>query len=229
MAGRALPADPALGSVTPASKPDPALALDAIELELRLLPGVVGVGLDPGQDRLAVYLCLGEGGDPAEVRRRASEVLRSHVEGPVAIELEGTGPSRPAPDSGGAPSRVALVWAAPDRSGEEIEVHLAYGGARAVGRGRPGDQNGAVLATLDALDGLGARLELVPSAVACVSSEGAQLAVVVLRGPSGEERLGVAKAEAMVESVAKATLNALNRLLERRGALRLGLAVPPSA
>jgi hypothetical protein len=197
--------------------------LDALELELRQLPGVVGVGLDDTGEAVVVHLFVSPHDPPGDLRRRASEVGRSHLEGPVVIEIEAaaaTGTSAIAA-VGTSPARVRLLAVRIDEAEGEVEVHLAYGGSRTVGRGQAASSNGSVAATLEALGSLGMSLPYRPKAVATVAVGLDHIVVVSLEAENGSpDRMGVAQAATNEESAARATLHALNRLLSAEGAFR---------
>src|SRR5205814_6339825 len=118
--------------------------------------------------------------DPVELQQRAAHLSRAHLDAKVVIEVD-TGPSRgPAPGE-----RVELLAVLPSPDGREVEVHLAYGGQRTVGRGQIGGGPAAAAnATIDALRGL--RLT-VPFGVESAASG--------LNGPTGEAVMVVLASE----------------------------------
>jgi hypothetical protein len=185
--------------------------LDALELELRRLPGVSFVGFDEQEDALVVQLLAAGVTDPDDLRERAAHLSRAHVDTPVVIEVD-IGPNRmPTPGE-----RVELLAVLPSPDGREIEVHLAYGGQRTIGRGDIGGGPGAAVnATLDALKAL--RLT-VPFALKSAASglngtPGDAVVVVLTSEPPGLNRLGVAAGGSAQEAATRATLHALNRFL----------------
>jgi hypothetical protein len=206
----------------------------ALELELRQLPGVVGVGLDYDDGALTVHLLVSPQERVTDLRRRASEVGRSHAEGPVIIEIEGADPLSETlvasgvtevGEAGGVPApsvaqgeRVRMLAVRVVEEENEVEVHLARGSARTVGRGRCGLPEGAVLATMEALEGLGARLPFTTRATGSLLVAFDHVVVVTL-GPTsgGDDRMGVARAATVEEAATKATLHALNRFLNHDG------------
>ncbi len=196
-------------------------SLGALELELRLLPGVVGVGLDERQEELTVRLFVSPEEGVADLRRRASEVGKSHSDRPIFIEIEGaSAAAEDRHEEHPRTGRVALLAVRSHEAANEVEVHLSFHEARTVGRGSAGHGRGAAMATLEALEGLGARLRFRVEAVASVSLDFSQTTVVVLRPLSGEgDRMGVAMGSTLDESASRATLNALNRYLETEGYL----------
>ncbi|MGH9206940.1 MAG: hypothetical protein ACRD1G_10335 [Acidimicrobiales bacterium] len=204
-------------------------SLDALELELRLLPGVMAVGLEGESEQLTVQLLVASSEGTQDLRRRAAEVGRSHIDRPIYIEIEAS-VSRPEGRSGlvARNNRVRLLAVRVMDDQSEAEVHLAYGGARTVGRG-PGDQGrGVVLATLEALEGLGASVAFEIAAVASLSLDAKQITVVVLSpADDGTDRLGVAKGATFAEAACRATLNALNRHLEAQASMAGRVFVDP--
>src|SRR5205085_5443874 len=99
---------------------------------------------------LLVQLLAAGSPDADDLRERAGHIVRAHLDAPAEIEVD-TGPSR-APAVG---ERVELLAVLPSPDGREIEVHLAYGGQRTVGRGQiSGGASEAVGATLDGLRAL---------------------------------------------------------------------------
>lgn len=197
--------------------------LDALELELRQLPGVVGVGFEDSGTALTVHLFVSPHDPPGDLRRRASEVGRSHVEGPVVIEIEAaaaSGRSVAAP-MGASAARVRLLAVRVDEAEGEVEVHLSYGGSRTVGRGQAASTSGAVAATIEALAALGMTVPYRPKAVATMAVGLDHIVVVALEAEDGShDRMGVAQAATNEESAARATLNALNRMLASEAAFR---------
>ena len=111
---------------------------------------------------------------------------------------------------------------------DEVEVHLAYGGQRTIGRGDIGGGPAAAAnATIDALRGL--RLT-VPFSVKSAASglngpTGDAVMVVLASEPPGMNRFGVSAGGTASEAAARATLHALNRYLSLP---RGGQALPPA-
>src|SRR5207244_3707767 len=180
--------------------------LDALELELRRLPGVSFVGFDEHDGVLVVQLLAAGVSDPDDLRDRAAHLCRAHIDTPVVIEVD-TGPHRsPMPGE-----RVELLAVLPSPDGREVEVHLAYGGQRTIGRGDIGGGPAAAAnATIDALRGL--RLT-VPFSVKSAASglngpTGDAVMVVLASEPPGLNRFGVAAGGTTSEAAARATLHA---------------------
>ena len=185
--------------------------LDALELELRRLPGVSFVGFDEHDGVLVVQLLAAGVSDPDDLRDRATHLSRAHVDTAVAIEID-TGPHR-APMPG---ERVELLAVLPSPDGREIEVHLAYGGQRTIGRGEiGGGPAAAAAATLDALRALRLTVPFVVKSAASGlnGATGDGVVVVLTSQPPGLNRFGVATGASTHEASARATLHALNRYL----------------
>lgn len=189
-------------------------ALDVLELELRRLPGVVGVGYSDEGDTVVLHVLADvPAAGPSELRRQVSQRARAHLDKPLVIELEdmadqGT-PRRPA--------RVRLEGVRIDGFSQELDVHLGLGAHRVVGRGQAGSPADAAAATLDALAELGADLPFrIDAATAALRHSPDHAVVVVLEPDSRSPKLyGVARAPSMEEAAARATLHALNRYLSR--------------
>ena len=202
--------------MTPAAKDAAAGRTNHVELELELrrLPGVSFVGLEQRGDDLAVQL-LAVGAAPDAVddlRDRSSRLARAFVAGPVDISIDiGTW------ETAVANERVELLAVLPSPDGIEVEVHLAFGDQRTVGRGRTGlGPSEAAAATLDALRSLRLRVPYTVSAASgLMSDEGADAVVVVLTAPGEPKRYGVASGTSGDEAAARATLHALNRFLSQ--------------
>ena len=189
-------------------------AFDTLELELRRLPGVLGVGYSDEGDTVVVHV-LAEvpSAGPTELRRQVSQRARVHLDKPLVIELEdlaGKGPVR-------RPTRVRLEGVRVDGFSQELDVHLGLGARRVVGRGHAGSPADAAAATLDALAELGATLPFrIDAATAALRHSPDHAVVVVLEPDSRSSKLyGVARAPSMEEAAARATLHALNRYLSR--------------
>ena len=192
-------------------------ALDALELELRRLPGIVAVGFTDEGESLVVHV-LAETSPAAspELRRQVTQRARANLDRPVVIELEDVAPPPVSPGRG----RVRLESVQVDTFSQTLEVHVALGMRRSVGRNRAGSPRDAAAATLEALDKLGARLPFRIDAATATLRNGPHHAVVVVLEPGdGDHKLyGVARAPSMEEAAARATLHALNRYLTRESA-----------
>jgi hypothetical protein len=188
-----------------------AAALDLLELELRQLPGVCLVTFDERDEVLVIQLGVEPGADLPHVRDRAGRATESHLDRPAIVEVVGTGAEQPAAETARRVRLLATI-ALPDG---EIEVHLAMGERRTIGRRRQPDvTTAAVEATLDAL---GAMDLTIPFAFRWAGplGDGTEGALAVsLRASDGTGgRYGVAFAVEPAEAAARATLAALNRYL----------------
>jgi hypothetical protein len=188
-----------------------AAALDLLELELRQLPGVCLVTFDERDDVLVVQLGVEPGADLPYVRDQAGRAADSHLDRPAVVEVVGHEPGTATRD---VTRRVRLLATITLPDGE-IEVHLAIGDRRTIGRRSDADPSAAAVnATLDAL---GAMDLPVPFSLRWVGplTDGSQGAYAVsLKASDGSGgRYGVASAEQPVEAAARATLSALNRFL----------------
>jgi hypothetical protein len=113
--------------------------------------------------------------------------------------------------------RLLAVLSFPDT--DEIEVHLVYAGQRTIGRSKASrGLIAAVEAALEGVRGLGAGVTATASWARPIEStiDGVALVAIALddRG-SDLHRYGVAAGVSEIEAAARATLNALNRQLDR--------------
>lgn len=191
-------------------------AFDTLELELRRLPGVVGVGYSDEGDTVVLHVLadIPQAG-PGELRRQVSQRARAHLDRPLVIELEDM--AAPAGPLVRYPARVRLEGVRVEKFSQELDVHLALGNRRAVGRGEAGSPAEAAAATLEALATLGAELPFrIDAATASLRHSPDHAVVVVLEPDERAPKLyGVARASTMEEAAARATLHALNRYLSR--------------
>lgn len=182
-----------------------------LELELRRLPGVVGVGFSERDGMTVVHLLAPGAEGVDEIRRRAGQLGKRHVDGAISIELDdGHGPVAQPPES-----RVRMLAVRRDTESDETEVHLAFGSSRTVGRG-PGDAlKGAAEATIEGLTKLGADIPYRIGEVVAIGQAGVQTVLVELAPvrPGLDVRHGAADGSSIEEAAARATLHALNRWL----------------
>lgn len=182
-----------------------------LELELRLLPGVVSVATGP-EGGLTVE-ALDPGPDLAEAAARAARL--HSLDAPV--QVVDLGAARPRPRLRG---RVVLQRAIFDPVLGASEVHLSHHERRGSGRSASGPVVGAVEATLAALDDLGMAVPFYLFTAGPVATGDGAPTMVVLR-PRGNapdtaaagERIGVARGASAEEAASRATLSALNRFL----------------
>ena len=102
---------------------------------------------------------------------------------------------------------------------DEIEVHLVLHGRRAIGRApASGGLVAVVGATLDALRGFGLELAVEPSWAREMNDSAATphlVAVGVDEPDAGRPLFGLASGSSAIDACARATLDALNRQIER--------------
>ncbi len=199
--------------------------LAELELELRVLPGVLNVGFGPEEQGGHVAISVVAVDPDPDLELVATRVARG-FRGSATVEIHDLSPSRPATASP-APvpasvsgERVALVESDVDETTGEARVVLSWKGNSANGKGTSGTLIGPAVATLQALAGLGVAIDAQP----CVGLLGAgrrptRRSASILRAERGDaEFVGVARASSEPESAARATLAAFNRYVGGRGA-----------
>lgn len=175
--------------------------IDALELELRRLPGVTFVSLAqiPGA-LFQIELVTSNLVDGPALRERATAAARAHLDEPFTVELVGIE----------RPPRVRLLGVS-RTDAAEVEVHLAFQGNDAVGSAPSLDPAGVSRATLDALVRLGAELPFrFETAATFEHDRGA--GVLVVLADADACRYGAASGD-LDAATARATLAALNRHL----------------
>jgi len=200
--------------MTPASlRPAP---LDRLEIVLRRLPGVLGVGFTDDDDALVVHIEADLTSGRAALRRQVVQHARAAVTRPVVVDIHEAQTA-----AVGDRGRVKLVAVRIERFTQDLEVHLAHRGVQTIGRGTAGSPADAVDATIRALVDLGAELPFrIEAASAPVDGEAEQAVIVILEPErDGGTRYGVARGDSVEEAAARATLHALNRYLSRGPAL----------
>jgi hypothetical protein len=192
---------------------DSIASLDDLELELRLLPGVVGVGFSNEDERVAdVTITAREPeGDLVSTAERIARAYRTAATVALVVLDAPIGPP-PAP----VPpqtllERVRLVAAGCDEQGVS-QVHLSVSGQECIGRAAGGPLVGAAAATLEALAQLGIGSGVTLSSVSTVSGLASSPVRVILDRPTGDAWVGFAQATSDPESACRATLDAFNRL-----------------
>jgi hypothetical protein len=193
--------------------------LDQLELELRRLPGIVGVGFSEDEGMVVVHVLASLPDGMAALRRQIVQRARGFVDRPLVVDVHELRNEPAAADRG----RVKLVSVRVEQFTQEMEVHLAHQGVHTVGRAVAGSPADAVGATIQALTDLGAELPFkVEAAATPVAADDEQQAVIVILEPEGDTRgtrYGVARGETVEEAAARATLHALNRYLSRAALL----------
>jgi hypothetical protein len=179
---------------------------DALESELRLIPGVRMVAFGQRNGVLLVQIGVGEEANEHELRQRAATAVGAHLDEPHVVEVIGEGGHE------GERVRVLAVIVLPD---EEVEVHLAKGSRRTIGRHRAGDEvDAAVGGALEALSALGLDVPFAPGWSGPLPDPSGQAIAVSLEAADGQTvRWGVAVGPSPAEAAVKATLDALNRHL----------------
>jgi hypothetical protein len=179
---------------------------DALELELRLIPGVRVVTFGERNDVYLVQVGVGEDADEHELRQRATAVAAAHLDQPHVVEVIGEWGRE------GERVRMLAVLVLPDL---EVEVHLAKGGRRTIGRRRSGDEvSAAVGSVLDALEALGLDVPFKPGWSGPLPDPSGQAIAVSLEATDGTSvRWGTAVGPSAAEAAVRATLDALNRHL----------------
>ena len=200
--------------------------LAELELELRLLPGVVNVALGPLEQSGHVGVTVVVVNPESDLEDTATRVARS-LHSAATIEIVDLSPPRveePRSDVHDnmprlSDERVALVASAVDDAGEAF-VELALLGSSSRGSGSGGPLIGSARATLEALRGLGFELDADLVSVSTGRGVANSPVRVILRTELAEHFEGVARGASAQDSAARATLAAFNRYLERRAASR---------
>ncbi len=195
--------------------------LAELELELRLLPGVVDVGFGPVEPTGHVPISLVALEPEADLDRAATRVTRTFG-GSATVEVLDLSPPEPAAPAPSPPrpgplvgdERVALVESGVDQRNGEARVVLSWLGRSATGSAVAGSLIGPAKATLAALEGLGVVLD---AALASVSSgQGLQnppIRVILRSAHDDTEFVGIAQGCSEPESASRATLAAFNRYI----------------
>jgi hypothetical protein len=194
---------------------------DQLELELRRIPSVTGVGLTTDDDGLVVYVSAeGVSADRTSLRSTIAQQIRGLVDGPVAIEIDHIAKPASVPSDEPAsgfhrPPRVRLVDVEVEGYTSDVVVRLTHAGRQSVGRGEAGSPADAARATMRALNALGAKVPFSVRAIESPVGTTADRAVVVMLEGDDEraQRYGIARAHTLEEAACRATLHALNRYL----------------
>ncbi len=197
--------------------------LAELELELRLLPGVLNVGFGPEEQGGHIGISVVAVDPEPDLEVVATRVARG-FRGPATVEIVDLSahhaePAAPPP----APilssdARVALMETRFDDATGEAHVILAWVGNSANGTGASGRLIGPAVATLQALAGLGIEIDARLASVSSGQGVDNPPVRVILRAEHGDaEFVGVARANSEPESAARATLAAFNRYVGGRG------------
>jgi hypothetical protein len=184
---------------------------EALELELRQLPGVMFVSFTEDQGTMYIELVATPLSEHARVRDEAARAAVNHLDGPAEIRVFAPPEGQTAPLQG---DRVGLLVVPPADGDSAFEVQLSRGGQRFASRAMAGDTLAVGRAVLEALRGLGAiaNFDLV-GFHALPSDWGAGLLAVLRDTRTGELRRGVANGQTPADAAARAVLHALNRSL----------------
>lgn len=185
---------------------------DALELELRQLPGVAFVSFSGEEGANFIELVVAPGTDHAKVRDEAARCVVNHLEGSAEVRVYDPPPEQVVvPASAG---RARLVLVLPSDGGAAIEVQLSRGMQRQTARAVAGDTAAVGRAVLEALRGLGSHVPYeVVGFHALPSDWGAGVLAVLRDTLSGELRRGVATGRTPADAAARAVLDAVNRSL----------------
>ncbi|HTW10998.1 MAG TPA: hypothetical protein VME46_26090 [Acidimicrobiales bacterium] len=185
---------------------------DALELELRQLPGVCFVSFADEEGTNFIELVVSAETEHAKVREEAARCVVNYLETPAEIRVFGPPPEQPLTPS--RASRVRLLLVLPSDGGASIEVQLSRGAQRSTAKAAAGDTTAVGRAVLDALRGLGVHSPYdIVGFHALPSDWGAGVLAVLRDASSGELRRGVATGRAPADAAARAVLDALNRSL----------------
>ena len=172
---------------------------DALELELRQLPGVWFVSFTEDEGTTFIELAVRPGTEQAKVRDEAARSAVNHLDGPAEIRVF-------------QPPREQLLSPLPSDGGASIEVQLARGPQHYASRALAGDTTSVGRAVIEALRGVGAHAPFdVVGFHALPSDWGAGLLAVLRDTTTGELRRGVASGRAPADAAARAVLDAVNR------------------
>jgi hypothetical protein len=194
-----------------------------LELELRMLPGVLNVGFGQAETADPDHVSVVARDPEPGLERLATRVARGFRSAATIEIVDLSDPLRPAPMPTAemtADERVALVESTLDATGQALVV-LSWQGNSASGTGAAGALIGPAKATLEALGGLGVTIDASLSSVSSHQGVANSPVRVILRSPNGEsEFVGVARGSTDHESAARATLAAFNRYVGARRATR---------
>jgi hypothetical protein len=184
-------------------------SLEDLELELRLLPGVVHVGfasVDEDRSVDVIVVAIQPEPDLSATAERLARGFRTAATVQVLAMDEATVAVEHTP----ARERVRLVTTRFNPTGPECEVTLALNERSVVGRAADGPLIGMAAATLEALSALGLPLPVQLVSVS-VQNGVANSPVRVILGEGDDAWIGIARASSDPESAGRATLDAFNR------------------
>lgn len=180
--------------------------LDLLELELRALGDVSFVGFRQRPDAMLVQVLAPEARDAATLRLEVERTCQAHLDRPFVVDT--AAPTR------NARIRLLEVTVRDEPSpAPQVEVHLAFGSCRVIGRADGDDPSAAASATFQALQRLGASISFRVEAAALFENVVGQGVVLVLTSETDGARYGAASGTTIEQAAARATLHALNRHL----------------
>jgi len=185
---------------------------DALELELRQLPGVSFVSFSGEEGEMFIELVVTSSTEHSKVRDEAARCVAAHLESQAEIRIYSPPPAEVVlPPSEG---RVRLALVLPSDGGATIEVQLSRGAQNFVSRAVAGDTGAVGRAVLEAVRGLGAHAPYEVVSFHALPADWGAGVLAILRDPAtGEVRRGVASGRAPADAAARAVLDALNRLI----------------
>lgn len=190
------------------------VSLDALELQLRRLTGVVAVGFVETEDLVLVEIQAGPDA-PDHLARDATVLAAEHTRGPLAVEVVRWGDGGPHEPQ----ARLRLVDVATDPGIGEVSVRLARGDDEALGRASTaGGLPAAVEATIVAIRTFLPELPYLPGWARTIETTPDRrfLVVASVTDPTTRTHLrGAAEGATPVEAAVRATLAALNRTISR--------------
>ena len=190
-------------------KPASVASLDDLELELRLLPGVIHVGFASVDEDRSVDVVVVALQPESDLSATAEKLARSYRTA-ATVEILVVGEAAAASAEPPSRERVRLVTARYDPMGTESEVTLSLEERAGVGRSAAGPLIGSATATLEALSALG--LPLAVQLVSVSTQSGVTNSPVrVIIGEGDDAWVGIARGGSDPESASRATLDAFNR------------------
>lgn len=184
---------------------------EALELELRQLPGVLFVSFSEDEGTTRRELVATPLSEHGRVRDEAARAAVNHLDGPAEIRVLAP-PQDPATPLQG--DRVGLLLVPPVEGDAAVEVQLSRGGQCFASRAVAGDTLAVGRAVLESLKGLGAIASFdVVGLHALPPDWGSGLLAVLRDRRTGELRRGVADGHTPADAAARAVLHALNRSL----------------
>jgi len=193
--------------------------LAELELELRMLPGVVAVGLAATEPAAPLSVSVVALDPEPDLERVATRVTRS-FRATASVEILDLTPADRAPRPPArvhTDERVALVESTVDQASGQARIVLSWMGNSVTATASAGALIGPAVATLQALDGLGMDISASLSSVSSGQHMNNPPVRVVLRSDHDEtEFVGIARAATEAESAARATLAAFNRYVGGR-------------